>query len=146
MSISAVFGEKMRSSREYYYHVKCRECGWEGYTLLRGYHGGGYLYLECERCGARNLYLNPPSRKDVIFIGGTAIHDFAHAIGMAVRGGWDRISAQPMSRKIVLGGGITIALVFLVCLMMFREYTLHFLIAGAGTIASALALALRRGE
>jgi len=131
--------------RECRYYVKCRECGWEGYTLLRGYENG-YLYLKCENCNARNLYLKPPARKDIIFIGGTALQDFTYFIKMTARSSWTWISEQPMLKKLTLGGGIFTALILLLCLTIFKEYSLHILIVTLGTITSTIALALRKGE
>jgi len=45
--------------RKYEYRVQCKVCGWEGYTLLRGYHSSFY-YIECPNCGSRVLFAFPP--------------------------------------------------------------------------------------
>jgi len=148
---------KMRKLSNSHYYIKCRECGWEGYTLLRGYGGNGYLYLECENCGARNLYINPPPKNDTIFIGGTILHDFAHFAAKSVVSGvhsvknmlknsWTWFTSQPRLRKFTLGGGLTVVLVFMICLVMFRTYFYHFLAATIGSIAGTLALFFREGE
>jgi len=147
----------MRKMTEGHYYVKCRECGWEGYTLLRGYGSDGHLYLECENCGARNLYVSPPPKEDVIFIGGTVLHDLAYlfaksaflvtrSVRIAVKNGWTWFSNQPKLKKFTLSGGFVAALTFLVCLVMFKTYFFHFLAATIGTIAGTLALVFKGGE
>jgi len=148
--------KSMNKATKSSYYVKCRECGWEGYTLLRGYGSNGYLYLECENCGARNLYINPPPKGNgKIYIGGTILHDLTHIISklillgtyqikITLENGWTWLNNQPKLRKYSLGGGFIISLSLIACLIIFRTYFLQFLIATIGTIASTLALIFRK--
>jgi len=127
------------------YYVKCRECGWEGYTLLRGYENG-YLYLKCEKCGTKNLYLNPPPKKDIIFIGGSLIQDLSHLITSSAKNCWTFLTSQPTTRKLALGIGTLTTAILILCLLTLKEYSYHLMAATLGTIASTIALVLRKGE
>ncbi len=139
------------------YYVKCKECGWEGYTLLRGYGSNGYLYIECEKCGARNLYTNPPRTDKAVVIGGSILFDFTrllinlillgfHQLKISLKNGWTWFKQQPKLKKFTLGGSLTATLVIVICLIIFQTYFLHLLIAAIGTAAGALTILFRSEE
>jgi len=149
-----IMGKRTKSC----YYVKCKECGWEGYTLLRGYGSNGYLYIECEKCGARNLYTNPPPRTDkAVVIGGSILFDLTHLLvnlillgfhqfKISLQNGWTWFKQQPKFKKYTLGGSLTATLVIVICLIIFQTYFLHFLIAAIGTVAGVLTILFRSEE
>ncbi len=119
-----------RSSARGVYRVKCRACGWEGETLLRGYVSSFY-YVECPRCGSRLLMSRPPPPGTRLKIGTTPSMVVAGA-ALILLGAWATLVDALVKHRNAAVPALVGAAVFAALLLVLS-------CLGAGTIEAALA-------
>jgi len=132
------------------YHVRCKVCGWEGYTWLRGYINGGLLYIECQKCGSRSLFVSPPVPSHEIVIGTSVFDELMKtftAVFTTIMGGLTtitrhiRLGTLTTSRLIrTLAIGATSFAIFFVLSMLFlqNDVFMQIIIGTLGGVAASI--------